>query len=1338
MCVGDMDSTGYGPSSSKRLLFNGDADSYELWEVKFKGHLRLRKLHEVLEMEESEDDDDESEEQNALVFAELIQLIDDRSLSLIINDCANDGKKALKTLRKHYMSNSKSRVIGLYTELTCLQLQEGQELTDFIIKAETAATRLKEAGENISDALLTAMILKGLPPTFQTFSTIISQREDPITFKDFKAALRTFEENEKTACKEKLVNPNDSIMTAGANNITCYSCGRSGHKAAACHYNKGDSRYSGPTGRGSWRDRGRYQGRYQSYGRGRGRGSYNTGYTAQYNDNDNGGEDDAKDAKYNTFCFKIGYDNELNENNNILIDTGATVHIINDKTKFISFDNKFNTSNHTIELADGSRQNGVVLGKGTAKFTFCDTDGKNQNILLQNSLYVPSYRQNILSVQAAIDKGASITFSPGNAVFVTKCGTKFQIQQAGRLYYLNSILETDDASRTLNEWHKTLGHCNIKDILKLKNVVNGMKIKDYVNGSSFTCETCIQGKMPEIRNRKSDEKAKNIFDLIHCDLAGPISPISIEGHKYAIMFVDDYSGAYNIYFLKDKTQALAATKQYLADISPYGSIKRFRSDNGTEFTNRGFRELMVANKICHEFSAPYSPHQNGTVERGWRTVFEMARCILIESKLPKFLWTYAALTAVHIRNRCYSNRLNGTPYEALTGNKPNLSKLRKFGSECYSLIQNTGKLDPKCSKGVFIGHDKYSPAHIIYYPERRLIRKVRCVKFLPHAQNDENIVNENQGSQNVVEIVPNIKQNVKDNTSIEHVDDKKCVENVKNEYSLRQNINKPKYLEDYVTDDNANVCNANVCTENDFNVDYLYKLVGNVPNNYDEAISGESSSKWQNAMVEEFEAMRENAVFEYTKLPPNKNVVGSKWVYAIKGEPNGDERYKARFVAKGFSQKRGIDYHETFSPTARMTSIRMLMQVSVQENLEIHQMDVKTAFLNAPIDTEIYIEQPRGFEVQDKNGAILVCKLKKSLYGLKQSGRNWNSILHTALVNNDFKQSLSDTCLYVKTNKDYKIIVLVWVDDIIIAASNKHVLNEVKTSLHKQFKMKDLGTLSSFLNIEFVCGQDYIEVHQTKLIQQLLLRFDMTNCKPKSMPCEMASNKLRDDDSVYLDEVKLYQSIIGSLIYIMTCTRPDICFAVTLLSQHLHKPTQAHLNCARHVLRYLSGTQNSRLIYSRSDSKLLITGFSDSDWGNSMDRRSVSGFCFDLNGTLVCWKSKKQQTVALSTCEAEYMALSSAVQEALFLKQLYSDMTSSDLLPVNIYVDNQGAILLAKNPVNHQRSKHIDIRYHFIRDVILQEKVFLIYVPTEENVADIFTKPASRKRLDQLYFKQKA
>ena len=379
----------------------------------------------------------------------------------------------------------------------------------------------------------------------------------------------------------------------------------------------------------------------------------------------------------------------------------------------------------------------MALKRGDVEVTIMDATGKCVYATLKNALYIPTYPQNIFSVQAATERGASVSFNPHSDELIYKDGTKFNIEKHGTLCYLSTFNKNDSDFDSVNYacdqkgWHEILGHCNHKAILKLKDVVEGMEISHCDSSSSKPqdCNVCIKGKMTQSRNRNPDARATAPLELVHTDLAGPIDPVSREGFRYSIAFTADYSGAVFVYFLKSKSDTVAATQQFLADTASYGEVKGNRSDNGGEFISQKFESLLEKNKIKHEKSAPYSPHQNGTAEWHWRTVFEMGRCLLLHSNLSKEFWPYAVMTAAYIRNRCFNNRLKQTAYFDITGRKPNLSNMRVFESECYAYKQNKQKLDPRCTKGIFLGYDKGSRAYLVYIPETGKVMKYRVVKF---------------------------------------------------------------------------------------------------------------------------------------------------------------------------------------------------------------------------------------------------------------------------------------------------------------------------------------------------------------------------------------------------------------------------------------------------------------------------------------------------------------------------------------------------------------------------------------------------------------------------------
>ena len=391
-------------------------------------------------------------------------------------------------------------------------------------------------------------------------------------------------------------------------------------------------------------------------------------------------------------------------------------------------------------------------------------------------------------------------------------------------------------------------------------------------------------------------------------------------------------------------------------------------------------------------------------------------------------------------------------------------------------------------------------------------------------------------------------------------------------------------------------------------------------------------------------------------------------------------------------------------------------------------MDVETAFLNGNLDEEIYMVQPEGYGIPGKEH--LVCKLKKSLYGLKQSSRCWNTVFKKYMESNKFKQSTADPCVYIRT-AETMIIVAVYVDDLIVIAETEEEMKKVKQNLSARFKMKDMGKLHYCLGItiEQDSEQKCLWMHQK---QYILKKFGLSEAKPVSTPADL-STKLERDDGVSKDvDYISYQSMVGSLLYAAMATRPDIAQAVRVVSKFNLKPNQAHLTAVKRIFRYLKGTVSLGLRYQKSEDGVLV-GYSDADWaGDQDDRHSTTGNLFMMARGPITWLSKKQGIVALSTTEAEYVALSTATQESVWLRRLLMDLNAFPNGPTVLMEDNQGAIAVAKNPIAHARTKHIDIRYHYIREAVQEQTIELKYCPTNEMLADILTKPLSKGQFEIL------
>jgi hypothetical protein len=409
-----------------------------------------------------------------------------------------------------------------------------------------------------------------------------------------------------------------------------------------------------------------------------------------------------------------------------------------------------------------------------------------------------------------------------------------------------------------------------------------------------------------------------------------------------------------------------------------------------------------------------------------------------------------------------------------------------------------------------------------------------------------------------------------------------------------------------------------------------------------------------------------------------------------------------------------------------------LLALAEKHNLEIEHLDAKTAFLQGKLDEELYMEQPQFFE-QAEDKVQWVCKLNKPIYGLKQSSRCWNRKLHEVLTGEgcELKRSHADYCLYVLRQGDSLVVVLIYVDDIVLAHNDAVLRDKVKSKIMQALAVRDLGKLTYFLGFEVRRQDGKYQLHQSKYASDILDRFGMSDCKPAPTP--MALGTLidkRKPNEPPADSTE-YRKVVGALQYLVH-TRPDIAFAVGVLGRYTQDPAVRHWVMCKRVLRYIKGTHQYGLQFKEGGDDKII-GFCDADWaGDQGDRKSTSGYAFFINGSLVSSRSRKQQTVALSSAEAEYVALSAAVQEAIWLRSVLEEIGVPQTGPILILEDNQSAIAIANNPESHDKTKHIAIRHHYVRDSVEAGDVKLEYCPTEKMVADILTKPLGQDRFEKL------
>ena len=499
------------------------------------------------------------------------------------------------------------------------------------------------------------------------------------------------------------------------------------------------------------------------------------------------------------------------------------------------------------------------------------------------------------------------------------------------------------------------------------------------------------------------------------------------------------------------------------------------------------------------------------------------------------------------------------------------------------------------------------------------------------------------------------------------------------------------------------------------------------PLTFREAMESALADEWKEACQYEIDALAKNGTWTLVELPAGRKAVKSKWVFKHKA----DGRFRARLVAKGFTQIFGIDYDETFSPVARFESLRLLLALAALEDWEIHQMDVKSAFLNGLLDEEIYMEQPQGFI--DLDHPNKVCLLHKAIYGLKQALRAWNLQFHGVLLDLGFTRTHSDAGVYHRQDDGGMLIIILYVDDITILGDNPKCVTNIKSTLSNRYEMTDLGEIDSYLGVRIKRDRSskHLEIDQSHYALEIVNRFGLSDAYTARTPLPTGADVHLEkyDGQASSADIKLFQQMIGSLLYIQIGTRPDLSFAVSRLTQYASNPSPDHIRLAKYVLRYLKGTSDLKLIYD-GERRNGLYGYSDASWGDDPDdRHSTAGYVYLLADAAISWCSRKQRTAAQSTTEAEYMALADAGNQAAWYRMFLAELGYDVRDPIPLHGDNKGSVDLALNPVTGRKSKHIPIKYHVIRDYVEHEQIELIRTPTAEMLADGLTKSLAQTKL---------
>lgn len=1225
--------------------------------------------------------------------AKLIMTIDSTIYVHIKN--VSTSKDLWDKLKSLFDDSGFSRKISLLRTLTSIRLENSDSMASYVTQMIETGQKLSGTGFKISDEWIGCLLLAGLTDRYMPMIMAIEHSGICITTDAIKTKLFDMVESDvgEHSCggafassqKWQHRSKNKSMVSgieykdkdggsSGSSNkkVKCYKCKQPGH----------------------------YKNQCQNY--------------------DSNQSNDKKIGRKQTNAFNVVFLSGNFNKYDWYVDSGASAHLTANENWV---NNPCYTQGDEIVVANNNKLRVLCTGDVdiVTKTKECEFE-----VPIKGVLCVPSLTTNLLSVSQLMRNGNKVTFTESGCSIYNKIGDLVAeacvVNGVYKLIMPECLLAASAVSG--NIWHRRLGHINSNYLNQMTSAVEGIKLDKKVDIFKSSCSTCCEGKQCRLPFNHVGSRSNEILETIHTDICGPMEVPSIGGSRYFLLYVDDYSRMIFVYFLKYKSEALARFKEFKAKVENQTNkrIKTLRSDNGLEFCNKEFNLYLQKEGVNHQKSNPYTPEQNGLSERCNRTVVEKARCLLFDADLGKEFWAEATNTAVYLHNRIVASGLNGkTPYEMWTGTKPEVSHLRIFGSKAMVHIpkEKRQKWDRKSIEHILVGYPENVKGYRVYNPITRNITTSRDVIVRECEKNTEVNVPVEEPKSSVENIPDSVKQCNQDEMMEEDEDDTLTTkESLDETYSPSENefedsedtpapISRPvrerKKPERYGF---MNMC-VNKETLDDANGLTL-----------EEALKGPEREQWLKAVSEELQCFEDNSAWELADAPDNGTIVKCKWVLKKKYDTENNVRYRARLVAKGFMQKEGVDYVETFSPVVRHTTLRLLFALAVQLNLDITHLDVTTAFLNGDLEETIYMQKPASFPNSKNDGKVL--RLKKAIYGLKQSSRAWYRKVDDCLISMGYKRSKIESCLYTKNSNKSKTIVTLYVDDFFIFSDDVSETDNLKSVLASHFKLKDLGAVRQCLgmNVSVDKANGVVTLSQESYVNQLLEKFNMLECKTADTPMDA---KLSINKSEKCNVQFPYQQLVGSLMYLAVLTRPDIFFSVVFLSQFNNCYDSEHWLYAKRVLRYLKKTKHYGLTYTKNGNSKL-KGFVDADWGNNVvDRKSYTGLCFTLSDGAISWVSKKQKSVALSSTEAEYMSITEACKEAMYLRRLVCEITD-ELYTINVFNDNQGALKLSMNNVFHNRTKHIDIRYHFCRDCVSNNIIKLQYLETAKMPADLLTK----------------
>lgn len=1029
------------------------------------------------------------------------------------------------------------------------------------------------------------------------------------------------------------------------------------------------------------------------------------------------------------------------------LDSGSTHHVCSDRSLFVTLEPA-----KGLDIVTANGDSLEIHGVGKCKFIVGNTEH-----LLADAVYAPKVQDNYLSLSRFLRRGCCAIFDNFEGQLLAKIYDSDELVFTAQLTDDNmfTVIQMEEGrlcafrgdESDWQYWHRCLGHVNYAYLSKMKHLLDLGKAP-----TDRQCKECMCGKMHRLPFPSSSSLAEKPFELVYSDTSGKIRIPNVSNVNYFITFIDDYSRNTYVFFFKEKTDIVISEifETFLNKIeTKYETkIRALRTDNGTEYTNTKFQSIIKNRGIEHQFTIPNCPEMNGVAERMNLSINEGATTMLLDAKLKQSYWPHAVTTFVKLKNLVPCSAVGyAIPYNRLNKKNFNYSTLRPFGSEVivYNEAKKT-KFDATGLPGRLLSYSAKSKGYVILLTESKKIAQFRHVKFILPKNRETSSDDLESESEVEDEAEPESASESDDQTSAaDAAPEREPVNEQPKVQASRENVTAEtdcqvihltsqeydKYVEENPTAELHPLPGRpkKIKTASGRRVRaYKYKIVtgGKLcglrdKKEVDKILNGEEGHLWKQAMLEEYRALIEKNVWKLVDLPTGAKAIDSRWIFTKKRCEEG-YTHKARFVAKGFSQVYGIDYVQTFAPVLRGSSVRLLIAHALQKNQLIHQLDVKTAYLHSSLEETIYLKPPYPF-VEEK-----VCLLQKSIYGLKQSARQWYRTLSNILAEFNMQQLDQDECVFV--SETGCLVVGSYVDDMIVLADDETIMNSFKKFISSKLTIKDKGQIDFFLGLKVRFPDEGITIDQSLAIEELAAKYQLDKAKPESLPIATGMMWKIDEDDVPLKFCTEYMSIVGSLLYIANTSRPDIQFAANMLCRFMANPCQKHIQAARRVVAYLNSTKHYRLKFIDSDSTVRV--FCDADFANANNQsKSVSGIVVKVGENPIAWTSSLQSTIAHSTCEAELTSVKEACRDAVYYRNLIGELKDCEEEIVEIHNDNQSTIKTCEHGGKFNKVKHYRLRLDVVRECIDSGIVRLTYCPTEEQPADMLTKTMSKPTLQK-------